>query len=439
MKVISKAFAALALLSMALPMAANSEQTISNDNTAMAGETDAVTSAAQPEGTSRADGTPLDMENGVVPIADDRGFTLQSKDGKFIFKPYLTLQTSGNFNWYDDEGLDKAYNQDNVANSGFAIPYAIIGFTGRAFGRIDYNICVNAAASGANILQQAWVDYAVNPAIRFRAGKFKTPFSHAYLTTLGETLFPNLPTSLSAVSIMPYSLNAVTPAIGTGFDLGVEMHGLIQQRWGYELGIFNGTGSGVNTATKTISDDIHIPSLLYAGRITFQPKGAMPMTQGNSRLLNLDKMLIGASINYNVESENESTNDLRAGLEFAWLKNRWYLGAEAYLMHVGFTDRQKIDKSYTYWGGYAQLGYFVHKDIQLGVRYDLLDRNGTNKDGFLNMPAVSLNYFVPKTSLKLSAMYQFTGRWGHDTQLDRDLDDLGIATHNACVKLQYAF
>lgn len=439
MKVISKAFASLALLSMALPMAANSEQTISNDNTAMAGETDAVTSATQPEGTSRADGTSLDMENGVVPIADDRGFTLQSKDGKFIFKPYLMLQTSGNFNWYDDEGLDKAYNQDNVANSGFAIPYAIIGFTGRAFGRIDYNICVNAAASGANILQQAWVDYAVNPAIRFRAGKFKTPFSHAYLTTLGETLFPNLPTSLSAVSIMPYSLNAVTPAIGTGFDLGVEMHGLIQQRWGYELGIFNGTGSGVNTATKTISDDIHIPSLLYAGRITFQPKGAMPMTQGNSRLLNLDKMLIGASINYNVESENESTNDLRAGLEFAWLKNRWYLGAEAYLMHVGFTDRQKIDKSYTYWGGYAQLGYFVHKDIQLGVRYDLLDRNGTNKDGFLNMPAVSLNYFVPKTSLKLSAMYQFTGRWGHDTQLDRDLDDLGIATHNACVKLQYAF
>lgn len=439
MKVISKAFAALALLSMALPMAANSEQTISNDNTVMAGETDAVTSATQPEGTSRADGTPLDMENGVVPIADDRGFTLQSKDGKFIFKPYLMLQTSGNFNWYDDEGLDKAYNQDNVANSGFAIPYAIIGFTGRAFGRIDYNICVNAAASGANILQQAWVDYAVNPAIRFRAGKFKTPFSHAYLTTLGETLFPNLPTSLSAVSIMPYSLNAVTPAIGTGFDLGVEMHGLIQQRWGYELGIFNGTGSGVNTATKTISDDIHIPSLLYAGRITFQPKGAMPMTQGNSRLLNLDKILIGASINYNVESENESTNDLRAGLEFAWLKNRWYLGAEAYLMHVGFTDRQKIDKSYTYWGGYAQLGYFVHKDIQLGVRYDLLDRNGTNKDGFLNMPAVSLNYFVPKTSLKLSAMYQFTGRWGHDTQLDRDLDDLGIATHNACVKLQYAF
>ena len=56
----------------------------------------------------------IDMENGVTGIADDRGFTLQSKDGKFIFKPYLFLQTRGMYNYYDDEGLDKAYNQDNV-------------------------------------------------------------------------------------------------------------------------------------------------------------------------------------------------------------------------------------------------------------------------------------------------------------------------------------
>ena len=30
-------------------------------------------------------------------------------------------------------------------------------------------------------------------------------------------------------------------------------------------------------------------------------------------------------------------------------------------------------------------------------------------------------------------MYQYTGRWGHQTQLDRDNDDLGIATHSARV------
>ena len=123
----------------------------------------------------QTDASKLNMDNGVIPIADDRGFTLQSNDGSFVFKPYLFLQTTANFKYYDDEGLDKAYNQDNIANSGFAMPYAIIGFTGKAFGKIDYNVCVNAAASGGNILQQAWIDYAVSKELRFRVGKFKTP------------------------------------------------------------------------------------------------------------------------------------------------------------------------------------------------------------------------------------------------------------------------
>lgn len=399
-------------------------------------ETDEIVNAPQPE-VSQA--SQLNMDNGVIPIADDRGFTLQSNDGSFVFKPYLYLQSTLNFKYYDDEGLDKAYNQDNVANSGFAMPYAIIGFTGKAFGKIDYNVCINAAASGGNVLQQAWIDYAVSPELRFRVGKFKTPFTHAYLTTLGETLFSSLPTSLTAVAILPYSLNAVTPGIGTGFDLGVEVHGFLANKFGYEVGLWNGTGSGQNGATKTISDDIHIPSLLYAGRLTYQPKGAMPMTQGNPKLQHEDKMLIGVSANYNVESENESTNDFRAGVEFAMLKNKWYIGAEAYYMHIGFTDRQKIDDTYNYWGGYAQVGYFVHPQMQLGLRYDFFDRNGTTKDGILNMPAATINYFVPNTNIKLSAMYQYIGRTGHETQLDRDMDDLGICTHMAQIMLQYAF
>ena len=388
----------------------------------------------------------IDMENGVLGIADDRGFTLQSKNGKFVFKPYLFLQTRGQFNYYDDEGLDKAYNQDNVANSGFAIPYAILGFTGKTFGRLDYNLSVNAAAKGADILQQGWVDLRINPAARFRVGKFKTPFTHAYLTTLGETLFPILPTSLTTSIIMPHTLNAVNPIIGTGFDLGVEFHGVAklnkkQDSWliGYEVGLWNGSGSSVNAATKTFSDDWHIPALLYAGRLTFMPWGQMPATQGNAKMLKGRHMLFGISGGLNVESESESTNDTRLGAELSMLLNRWYVGAEAYWMHVGFTKRQKIDETFNYWGAYAQVGYFVHPTVQLGVRYDFMDRNGTTKDGFLNMPAVVCNYYIPKVHIKLSAMYQFTGRYGHKTQLDRDNDDLGISTHHASVQLQFSF
>lgn len=384
-------------------------------------------------------GKQYDSENGVVTIGADRMFQIESKDGNFSFKPYMMLQMTGNYNYYDDEGLDKAYNQDNVANSGFSFPYAVLGFTGKAFGKVTYNLSVNAAKSGGALLQQAWFDVKLSKGFAVKAGKFKTPFSHAYLTTLGETLMPQLPTSLTASVILPYSLNAVTPSVGTGFDIGVMVHGQIGRQFGYEAGIFNGTGSTVNTATKTISDDWHIPSMLYAGRITWEPKGKMPATQGNPKLLHEDRLLVAASASLNVESENESTNDARYGLEFAWLHNRWYVGAEAYLMHVGFTDRQKITDTYNFWGAYVQAGYFVADPLQLAVRYDFMDRNGTGKDGLLNMPAVGLNYFIKDYGLKLSAMYQYIGRTGHATQLDRDNDDLGVAKHSATIMMQYTF
>jgi len=380
-----------------------------------------------------------DTENGVVSLAGREGFSIETKKGDFVFKPYLLVQASAHYNWYDDEGLDPAYNQDNVANSGFAIPYAVLGFTGKAFDKVTFNLSLNAAASGGALLQQAWFDVAFKPQLALRVGKFKTPFSHAYLTTLGESLLPQMPLSLTTSVIMPYSLNAVMPGIGTDFDLGVELHGLVRDKFGYEVGIFNGTGASVNTAGKTLSDDWHIPSLLYAGRLTYMPWGVMPSTQGNPNRLNENKLLVGVSASLNVESEYESTNDTRVGLEVAWLHRKLYLAGELYYMNVGFTERQKIDETYNFLGGYIQGGYFVAPRLQLAARYDFFNRNGMDTNGFLNMPAVGLNYFFKGCNLKLQAMYQFVGRSGHDDQLDRDNDNLGLATHSGTVLLQYSF
>lgn len=380
-----------------------------------------------------------DTDNGVVSLAGREGFSINSKKGDFVFKPYMLVQTNANFNWYDDNGLDPAYNQDNVHNSGFAIPNAILGFTGKAFGKVSFNLSINAAAKGGALLQQAWFDLKLKDQIAFRVGKFKTPFTHAYLTTIGETLMPCVPVSLTAPVILPYSLNAVSPRIATGFDLGVEMHGLLADKFGYQIGLFNGTGIDVNTASKTFSDDWHIPSLLYSGRFTYMPKGVMPATQGSPNRLHEDKLLFGVSTSMNVESENESTNDYRAGIEFAMMKNRLYLAGEMYYMHVGFTDRQKIDDKFDYLGGYVQGGYFVTSRVQATARYDFYNRNGLDANGFLNMPAVGVNYFFKGCNLKLQAMYQFIGRSGHDTQRDRDDDNLGLATHCVNLQLQYSF
>ena len=169
------------------------------------------------------------------------------------------------------------------------------------------------------------------------------------------------------------------------------------------------------------------------------PKGVMPSTQGNPNRLNEEKLLFGLSASLNVESENESTNDTRVGAEFAWLHHRLYLAAEAYWLHVGFTKRQKINQSYDFLGGYLQGGCFVTPRLQAALRYDLFNRNGTGKDGLLNMPAVGFNYFFKQCNLKLQAMYQYIARSGHATQLDRDNDNLGLATHSGTLLLQYTF
>ena len=214
------------------------------------------------------------IESAVIPMGGKKGFSFQTKAGDFMLKPYVLLQTAGKFNWYDDEqlGLD---DQDNVANSGFEIPYAILGFSGRAFNKLTFNLTLNAAKTGGALLQQAWVDVNLKDQIRFRVGKFKTPFSQAYLVTLGETLFPMLPTSLTSSVYMDRSLNSTPPTFATGFDLGVMMHGLLGGKWEYNLGVFNGTGIDVNLAQKTLSDDLGIPSLLYAARVAYMPKGPL--------------------------------------------------------------------------------------------------------------------------------------------------------------------
>ena len=61
------------------------------------------------------------VESDVVRLDDKKGFSLQTRAGDFLLKPYILVQTAANLNYYDDEGLNLA-DQDNIANSGFSIP-----------------------------------------------------------------------------------------------------------------------------------------------------------------------------------------------------------------------------------------------------------------------------------------------------------------------------
>ncbi|MEE0912947.1 MAG: porin [Paludibacteraceae bacterium] len=378
------------------------------------------------------------VESDVVRLDDKKGFSLQTRAGDFLLKPYILVQTAANLNYYDDEGLNLA-DQDNIANSGFSIPNAILGFSGKAFNIITFNFALNASKSGANLLQQAWFDINIADEFRIRAGKFKTPFNQAYLVTLGETLFPALPLSLTSTANVDMSLNAVNPSVGLGFDLGIQFHGLIKDKLMYQVGVFNGNGGSLS-ASKTMSDDNKwLPSLLYTARIALMPLGNMPSYQGAPDDLKNNKLLFDLSANYNVEAEEESANDFRCGAEFSWLYKRFFLSGEFYYLRMNWTERMQLASDFDLIGGYAQAGFFVTKKFQPAFRYDFFNRNGLKKDGFLNSPALALNYFFMRCNLKLQLMYQYVGKYGHKTQLDRDNDDTGLPIHTGMALLQYSF
>lgn len=378
------------------------------------------------------------IESDVVRLDEKKGLSIETKAGDFAFKPYILVQTTGNYNYYDDEGINLA-DQDRVANIGFAIPNAIIGFSGRAFKIVTFNVAMNAAKSGANLLQQAWFDIHANDALRVRVGKFKVPFAQGYLCTLGETMFPALPLSLTTTANLNMSLNATNPTVGLGFDLGVQVHGIVKDKFQYQVGVFNGNGGSL-AANKTTSDDHKgLPSLLYAGRVAYMPLGVMPTHQGIPSDLENNKLLFGLSANYNVEAEDESANDFRFGAEASWLFHRFFLSGEFYYLRMNWTKRMQQTQDFRLVGGYAQAGYFITPKFQPALRYDFFNRNGLDKAGYLNAPAVALNYYFVKCNLKLQLMYQYMGRYGHDTQLDRDNDDTGLATHTGMALLQFTF
>ena len=67
-----------------------------------------------------------------------------------------------------------------------------------------------------------------------------------------------------------------------------------------------------------------LPLLLYAGRLGLYAEGEMPTSQAHRMNLNDDKMSIAVSASYNAEAEFLTSSDTRVGVEFAWIKNRWY-------------------------------------------------------------------------------------------------------------------
>ena len=377
------------------------------------------------------------VESNVISIADRSGFKWQSKRGDFLFHPFVLVQSRFNLEVVDDEGLNLA-DPDNVVDLGFGIPAALLGIAGKAFDRLSFNLTLNGACAGkACLLNQAWLEGNVSDAFRIRLGKFKTPMHWTNQVRIGQTLTPTKPTSLSTPVNVPFDINAANPAFQTGFDLGLMAHGLVGNVFGYQVGIFNGEGIGVNMPKSTLSDDSNIPALLYAARLAVTPFGAMPLREGGPSLDENTKLLLAASVSYNVEANAESSNDFRGGVELGLASGGLYWGTEAYWMHLNFVERLEDSPSYLFFGAYSQLGYLFDIGIEPLVRMELFDRNSVDVDGILLMPAAGINYYMFGQNLKLQALYQYLARAGHADDFQRNDDDNGMSEHTFVLQVQF--
>jgi len=377
------------------------------------------------------------VESNVISLAGRSGFRWQSKTGAFLFNPYVLAQARLAVNYVDDEGLNLA-DPDNFINTGFGIPNALLGVAGRAFNKLTFNLTVNLACAGkACLLNQVWTDINVRDEFRIRVGKFKTPMHWSTQVRLGQTQFPILPESLSTIVNIPFDINAVNPALLTGFDIGIMFHGRVANKFEYQVGIFNGEGIGVNAPTSSLSDDTNVPSLLYAARVAYTPFGPLGLQEGGPEAPRDLRLSIGASVSYNVEANFETSNDLRAGLEVALSVEGFYWSLEGYLLHMDFVERQDDAPSYLFWGAHTQAGYTFQMGLEPVVRVEVFDRNSVDEGGVLIMPSVGLNYYLYKQNLKIQAMYRYLARAGHDDDFAANDDDNSMSEHVFVLQLQF--
>jgi hypothetical protein len=379
------------------------------------------------------------IESDVITLGGRKGFRWETKNGDFKLKPYMVAFTRAQAQYVDDEGL-RLTEEDNIINTGFSIPVAIFGMAGTAFNRITYNIALNAAAAGSPaLLNQAWININFKDELRLKVGKFKTPMFRNNLSRLGQKLFPSSPSSLNSPVNVPFSLNSANPHFNNGFDIGIMLHGVINSKFAYQAGIFNGTGINVNRAKNTLSDEYNLPSLLYSARLAYMPLGKMPLHEGDPSDLDNFKMSFAISSSYSVEANYESSDDLKIAAEYSLLVNKWYFSLEAYMMRMDFVERQKLSPDFYYYGTYAQVGYFINKKLQPIMRIDIMDRNTDKQKGNLIMPAVGFNYFIAGQNLKLQTMYQWMIKTGYKTDALANDDDNGLAEKQFIVQLQFAF
>jgi phosphate-selective porin OprO and OprP len=184
---------------------------------------------------------PAPRPSGVKVTAGPEGFALQSEAGDFKLQLRGLVQLDGRF-YPSDEA--------NLATDTLLLRRARPIVTGSVGKYFEFNLTPDFGG-GVAVIQDAYFDVKVNPAIHLRAGKFKPPMGIEHLQSDPYLAFVE---------------RGLPGSIAPNRDIGVQLSGdLATGIVAYALGVFNGAGDGATVDTD-VNDGKDV-----VGRVFFSP------------------------------------------------------------------------------------------------------------------------------------------------------------------------
>ena len=375
-------------------------------------------------------------DSDIVDVSERRRFDWETPAGAFSLSPYGLVQMDAQLGYSDTRPRALA-GKGAFHDVGFGIPHAVVGAAGRAFDFVTFELALDAGCAGAPcLLREAWVDLAVVPEFRVRAGKLKTPMHRAALVRLGEAQLPLLPRALTTPITRYADPDARAPALQTGVDLGFLLHGVLFDRVEWQVGVFSGEGPDTNRPTSSVDDDSGVPALLYAARVAIAPVGLVPPREGGPGYPTDFRFHVAGSVSYDVEANGATSNDLRVGVEVVFSGGGFYASTELAVLWMDTLARPVDAPTLRFWALNTQVSYLLPFGLEPVVRFEMFERDSSDVNGVLVMPGGGLNWHIVERVAKLQFFYQYVDGMGYRTYHHEDTDFEGVAVHLAMVLFQ---
>jgi len=338
-------------------------------------------------------------------------------DGGFAQVSLIGLLQTQIVPWQGDDALIVSGDQADTA--GARIRRARFGVKGWAWGEVDFELSLQAATGGTDILD-AWVGYRGLTGISFIVGARKVPFSRFALMGAGD----------GALADRPLGVRALAPFRQVGLTIEGDVgNGIL--RWA--LGAYNGfsRSQSFNEGYRetTALEGNRFTRLAYVGRAELAPLGpvgdGMPdFARGGFRLG------VGGSVYYD---PGKTVETLGYEIDLIIKSSGFHFAAEFLSDSAEPSDQPTTDPvvptAIDRMAFIAEAGYLlIGEELGITARFELLDDN-TAADNNGDQIAVTggLQYYLHRQHLK--AQLEYT----HRLELE------GVALDNDSLLLQVQF